>query len=253
MILDQFKLEGKVALVSGAGTGIGQGICLGLAEAGANVIGVDDRDMSETQVKIEKINRRFLGIPANLVSIEPIPGIMHQAIRHFGHLDILVNNAGIIRRADALDFTEKDWDEVMNHNVKTVFFCSQAVAKQFIRQGAGGKIINIASIHSFHGGIQLSSFTASKSGVLGLTRIMANEWAKHNININAIAPGYMGTEDTSPFWADEHSEPGILSRIPAGRWGTPDDLKGALVFLASPASSYINGFTLAVDGGWLAR
>lgn len=252
MILDQFKIDGKVALVSGAGTGIGQGISFGLAEAGADIIGVDYYDMTETQTKVEAIGHRFLGITTNLASIEPIPGIIHQAIRHFGHLDILVNNAGIVRRADALDFTEKDWDEVMNHNVKTVFFCSQAVAKQFIRQGTGGKIINIASIHSFHGGIQLSSFTASKSGVLGLTRLMANEWAKHNINVNAIAPGYMGMDDTLTLKFEEQSEKEILSRIPAGRWGSPDDLKGAVVFLASPASLYINGFTVAVDGGWLA-
>ncbi len=253
MILDQFKLNGKVALVSGAGAGIGQGICLGLAEAGADIIGVDDHDMMETQAGVQHTGRRFLGITASLVSIEPIPGIMNQAIRQFGHLDILVNNAGIVRRADALDFTEKDWDEVMNHNVKTVFFCSQAVAKQFIRQGTGGKIINIASIHSFHGGIQMSSFTASKSGILGLTRLMANEWAKHNININALAPGYMGAEGGSPFGVEDLSRQEILNRIPAGRWGTPDDLKGAVVFLASPASGYVNGYTLAIDGGWLAR
>jgi 2-deoxy-D-gluconate 3-dehydrogenase len=254
MILDQFKLSGKVALVSGAGTGIGQGICMGLAEAGADIIGVDYKDLGETQAKIETTGRKFIGITANLTSIEPIPGILHQALRHFGHVDILVNNAGIVRRASALDFTEKDWDEVMNHNVKTVFFCSQAVAKQFIKQGTGGKIINIASIHSFHGGIQLSSFTASKSGILGLTRVMANEWAKHNININAIAPGHMAGHDSAPFHMDDSpSEPDILSRIPAGRFGIPDDLKGAVVFLASQASQYVNGFTLAIDGGWLAR
>ncbi len=254
MILDQFKINGKVALVSGAGTGIGQGICMGLAEAGADIIGVDYSDLAETQAKIEAIGRKFIGITANLTSIEPIPGIINQALRHFGHIDILVNNAGIARRANALDFTEKDWDDVMNHNVKTVFFCSQAVAKQFIKQGTGGKIINIASIHSFHGGIQLSSFTASKSGILGLTRLMANEWAKHNININAIAPGYMTGEESNPFQADEPlSNQDIIGRIPAGRLGVPDDLKGAVVFLAASASAYINGFTLAIDGGWLAR
>jgi 2-deoxy-D-gluconate 3-dehydrogenase len=254
MILDQFKIDGKVALVSGASTGIGQGICMGLAEAGADIIGVDYGDLAETQARIQTIGRKFIGITANLASIEPIPGILNQALRHFGHIDILVNNAGIVRRANALDFTEKDWDDVMNHNVKTVFFCSQAVAKQFIKQGTGGKIINIASIHSFHGGIQLSSFTASKSGILGLTRLMANEWAKHNININAIAPGHMAGEESNPFQIDESlSNQDILSRIPAGRLGVPDDLKGAVVFLASRASEYVNGFTLAIDGGWLAR
>lgn len=254
MILDQFKINGKVALVSGAGTCIGQGICMGLAEAGADIIGVDYNDLTETQAGIEAMGRRFIGITANLTSIEPIPGIIHQALRQFGHIDILVNNAGIVRRANALDFTEKDWDDVMNHNVKTVFFCSQAVAKQFIKQGTGGKIINIASIHSFHGGIQLSSFTASKSGIMGLTRVMANEWAKHNINVNAIAPGHMAGEESNPFQVDEPlTNQDILSRIPAGRLGVPDDLKGAVVFLAAPASQYVNGFTVAIDGGWLAR
>ena len=254
MILDQIKLKGNVAIVICAGTVIVQGICMGLAEAGADIIGVDYNDLGGTQAKIEATGRKFIGITANLTSIEPIPGILHQALRHFGHIDILVNNAGIVRRANALDFTEKDWDDVMNHNIKTVFFCSQAVAKQFIKQGAGGKIINIASIHSFHGGIQLSSFTASKSGILGLTRLMANEWAKHNINVNGIAPGHMSGEESNPFQVDDPlSNQDILSRIPAGRLGVPDDLKGAVVFLASPASEYINGFTLAIDGGWLAR
>ena len=249
MILDQFKLNGKVALVTGASTGIGQSICLGLAEAGADVVGVDYVEMPETHKLVESTGRRFVGVVANLMSIEPIPGVMHQALRYFGHIDILVNNAGIVRRADALDFTEKDWDDVMNLNVKTVFFCSQAVAKQFIRQGNGGKIINIASIHSFQGGIQLSSFTASKSGILGITRLMANEWARYQINVNAIAPGYMLAGDRF----DEYHSPDLLNRIPAGRWGQPEDMKGAVVYLSSAASSYVNGYTLAVDGGWLAR
>lgn len=249
MILDQFKLTGKVALVTGASTDIGQSICQGLAEAGADVVGVDYIEMPETQAQVESVGRRFVGVVANLMSIEPIPAIMHQALRYFGHIDILVNNAGIIRRADALDFTEKDWDDVMNLNVKTVFFCSQAVAKQFIRQGNGGKIINIASIHSFQGGIQLSSFTASKSGILGITRLMANEWARYQINVNAVAPGYMRVDKRS----DEFLNQELLNRIPAGRWGYPEDMKGAVVYLSSPAASYVNGYTLAVDGGWLAR
>jgi 2-deoxy-D-gluconate 3-dehydrogenase len=253
MILDQFRLDGKVALVNGASTSIGQGICLGLAEAGADIVGIDYMNLSETQKKVEAIGRSFVGVEANLISIEPIPGILHQALRYFKHVDILVNNAGIVRRANALEFTEKDWDDVMNHNVKTVFFCSQAVAKQFIRQGNGGKIINLASIHSFQGGLGLSSFTASKGGILGLTRLMANEWASYNINVNAIAPGYMNAENTDPYRVEEFNHQETLNRIPAGRWGTPDDLKGAVVFLASDAASYINGFTLAVDGGWLAR
>jgi 2-deoxy-D-gluconate 3-dehydrogenase len=252
MILDQFKLNGKVALITGANSDLGQEISLGLAEAGADIIGVDSKEMPELEAKIRKSGRRFLGVVANLASIEPIQGIITQAIKNFGHIDILVNNAGSFRRADALDFTEKDWDDVMNVNVKTVFFFSQAVAKQFIRQGTGGKIINIASILSFQGGIQLSSFTASKSGVLGLTRLMANEWARHNININAIAPGYIASE-SAPYRTEDHRNMDILGRIPAERWGIPGELQGAAVFLASPASSYVNGFTIAVDGGWLAR
>lgn len=195
----------------------------------------------------------FLGIKADLSSLEPIEGIMQKTLKAFGKLDILVNNAGIIRRADAVEFTEKDWDDVMNLNIKTLFFLSQAAAKQFIKQGTRGKIINVASMLSFQGGIRVPSYTASKSGVMGVTRLMANEWAKQNININAIAPGWMATNNTAPLRADPVRNKGILERIPAGRWGTPDDLKGVVVFLASEVSNYINGYTIAVDGGWLAR
>ena len=170
-----------------------------------------------------------------------------------GRVDILVNNAGTIRRQDALDFTEKDWDDVMNLNLKSVFFLSQAVTRQFIAQGSGGKIINIASMLSFQGGIRVPSYTASKSGVLGLTRLLANEWASHAINVNAIAPGYMATNNTQALREDAARNQEILERIPAGRWGEPADLQGPVVFLASDASAYINGYTLAVDGGWLAR
>jgi 2-deoxy-D-gluconate 3-dehydrogenase len=194
-----------------------------------------------------------LGIKADLSSLDPIEGIMQGTLKAFGKLDILVNNAGIIRRADAIEFTEKDWDDVMNLNIKTLFFLSQAAARQFIKQGTPGKIINVASMLSFQGGIRVPSYTASKSGVMGVTRLMANEWAKHNINVNAIAPGYMATDNTAPLRADPVRSKDILERIPAGRWGTPDDLKGVVVFLASEASNYVNGYTIAVDGGWLAR
>jgi len=170
-----------------------------------------------------------------------------------GHLDILINNAGTIRRCDAIDFSEKDWDEVMDLNLKSLFFLSQAVARQFIAQRSGGKIINIASMLSYQGGIRVPSYTASKSGVMGLTRLLANEWAKHNINVNAIAPGYMATNNTQQLREDAERNQEILDRIPAARWGTPEDLQGAAVFLASSAADYINGYTLAVDGGWLAR
>ncbi|MCL6590756.1 MAG: 2-dehydro-3-deoxy-D-gluconate 5-dehydrogenase KduD [Firmicutes bacterium] len=253
MILDKFSLKAKVAIVTGCSTGLGQGMSLGLAEAGADIVGVDYVEAPETKQQIEVLGRKFLGITANLMTTEPIPLIINQAVATFGKVDILVNNAGIIRRTDAIDFTEKDWDDVINLNLKTVFFFCQAAARQFVKQGTGGKIINVASMLSFQGGIRVPSYTASKSGVMGITRALANEWAKYNININAIAPGYMATNNTAPLRADEKRSAEILGRIPAGRWGTPEDLQGIAVCLASDASNYINGFTIAVDGGWLAR
>jgi 2-dehydro-3-deoxy-D-gluconate 5-dehydrogenase len=253
MILDKFSLKGKVAIVTGSSTGLGQGMSIAFAEAGASVVGVDYVDSPNTKATIESNGGKFISIVANLMNVEPLQGIVDKAVATFGHLDILVNNAGIIRRADAIEFSEKDWDDVMNINVKTVFFFSQAAAKQYVKQGTGGKIINIASMLSFQGGIRVPSYTASKSGVMGITRAMANEWAKHNININAIAPGYMATNNTAPLRADEKRSEDILSRIPAGKWGTPADIQGPAVFLASEASNYINGYTVAVDGGWLAR
>ncbi len=253
MILDKFNLKGKVAIVTGCNTGLGQGMAVGLAQAGADIAGVYRCDTSETQKMIKDLGRVFLPIKADLSSIEHINRIVEETINKFGKIDILVNNAGIIRRNDTIDFSEKDWDDVMNVNVKTLFFLSQAVARQFIKQGTGGKIINIASMLSYQGGIRVPSYTASKHAVMGLTRIMANEWAKYNINVNAIAPGYMITNNTAALRADEKRYNEILARIPAGRWGTPEDLQGAVVFLASDASNYVNGFTIAVDGGWLAR
>ena len=253
MILDQFRLDGKVAIVTGSSTGLGQGMCIGLAEAGADIVGVDYVSSAETAGEIEKRGKRFLHTVADLRTIEPIQSIVDRAVSEFGHIDILVNNAGIIRREDALRFTEKDWDEVMDLNAKTVFFLSQAVARCFVAQGKGGKIINIASMLSFQGGIRVPSYTASKSAVMGLTRLLANEWAKYNINVNAIAPCYMATNNTAQLRADPTRSQEILGRIPAGRWGTPEDVQGAVVFLASNASEYVNGYTIAVDGGWLAR
>jgi 2-deoxy-D-gluconate 3-dehydrogenase len=254
MILEQFRLEGKVAVVTGSGTGLGQGMAIGLAEAGADVVGVyNTHAPEEAKSAVEKLGRRFLPVQANLISIKPIPGIINAAVREFGRLDILVNDAGIIRRAPSLEFSEKDWDDVININLKSLFFLCQAAARQFMKQGGGGKIVNIASLLSFQGGILIPPYTASKSGVRGLTQLLANEWAKHNVNVNAIAPGYMATDNTEPLRKDPNRGPAILERIPAGRWGTPDDLKGAVVFLASDASNYVNGFTLAVDGGWLGR
>lgn len=254
MILDKFNLRGKVAVVTGCSTGLGQGIAVGLAEAGADIAGVDYvPESTATEERVQAAGRSFLYLQENLLTIEPVERIITKTVERFGRVDILVNNAGIIRRADALEFTEKDWDDVMNINIKTVFFLSQAAAKQFIKQGTPGKIINIASMLSFQGGIRVPSYTASKSGVMGITRLLANEWAKYRININAIAPGYMATNNTAPLRADEKRSAEILGRIPAGRWGTPEDLQGVAVFLASEASDYVNGYTIAVDGGWLAR
>ena len=242
MILDMFSLKSKVAIVTGANTGLGQGMCVALAQAGADIVGVARRDCDETKRLVEETGSRFLQVKADLSSMEPIDMIIKSAVERFGHIDILVNNAGIIKRNDAIDYTEE-----------FTFFLCQAAAKQFIAQNSGGKIINIASMLSYQGGIRVPSYTASKSAVLGLTRAMANEWAKYNINVNGIAPGYMATNNTQALRSDDDRSEEILSRIPAGRWGTPEDMAGAVVYLASAASNYVNGFTLAVDGGWLAR
>ena len=252
-MLNSFNLQGKVALVTGCNTGLGQGMALGLAKAGCDIVGVNRSEPTETKKEIEQLGREFVDIRADLSSLDCIPTIIETTLNKLGKIDILVNNAGIIRRDDAINFSEQDWDDVMNVNSKSLFFLSQAVAKQFIAQGDGGKIINIASMLSYQGGIRVPSYTTSKSGVLGLTRLMANEWAKYKINVNAIAPGYMATNNTEALRADETRNQEILGRIPAGRWGNTDDLAGPCVFLASSASDYVHGFTLAVDGGWLAR
>ena len=253
MILDQFKLNGKVAIVTGSSTGLGEGMAYGLAEAGADIVGVYNNDLPENQEKIEALGRRFLGIQADLSNISMVADIVGKTVEAFGRLDILVNNAGIIIRNKSVDFTEEQWDDVVNINLKTLFFLSQAAARQFMSQKSNGKIINIASLLSFQGGILVPSYTASKSGVMGLTRLLGAEWAPHNINVNAIAPGYMATRNTQALQDDPVRNRQILERIPAGRWGRPDDMKGAVLFLASEASNYINGYTIAVDGGWLAR
>ncbi|HCR3983986.1 TPA: 2-dehydro-3-deoxy-D-gluconate 5-dehydrogenase KduD [Kluyvera ascorbata] len=253
MILHAFNLQGKVALVTGCDKGLGQGMALGLAEAGCDIVSVSRSIPQETAEKVAALGRRMFAIQADLSQPDAIADIVPAAVAAAGRIDILVNNAGTIRREDALTFSEKNWDDVMNLNLKSVFFLSQAVAKQFLQQGNGGKIINIASMLSFQGGIRVPSYTASKSGVLGITRLLANEWAQHGINVNAIAPGYMATNNTQQLRDDAERSKEILDRIPAGRWGTPDDLKGPVVFLASSASDYINGYTVAVDGGWLAR
>lgn len=248
-----FNLTGKVAIVTGCNTGLGQAIAVSLANAGANIVGVGHQDAPETKEKVEYVGRKFHAINANLIEQTQLEKIVAEAVEVMGGVDILVNNAGIIRRQDILEFSEEDWDDVININQKTVFFFSQAVAKQFVKQGRGGKIINIASMLSYQGGVRVPSYTASKSAVMGLTRALANELAQHNINVNAIAPGYMATDNTAALRADEKRNAAILERIPAGRWGAPSDMEGPAVFLASSASDYVNGYTLAVDGGWLAR
>jgi len=252
-LLDRFKLDGKTAVVTGAARGLGQGMALALAEAGANIVAVDILPADDTVKQVQALGRQALALAANLSDRAAIPQVIATARQQFASLDILVNCAGIIRREDFVNFSAKDWDDVMGVNIDTVFFLSQAFVRDVVARGGKGKIVNIASMLSFQGGIRVPSYTASKSAVAGLTRLIANELAAKGINCNAIAPGYMATDNTAPLRADEKRANAILDRIPAGRWGTPDDLKGAVVFLASEASDYVNGYTLAVDGGWLAR
>jgi 2-deoxy-D-gluconate 3-dehydrogenase len=248
-----FRLDGRCALVTGSAQGLGQAMAIALAEAGADVAAVDVGAVDETRSRVEAAGRRFVAIKQNLRGLEAVRGVVDQAANALGKLDILVNNAGIIRRADSIDFSEADWDDVIDINLKSVFFLAQAAARKFFAQGGGGKIVNVASMLSFQGGIRVPSYTASKSGVLGLTRLLANEWAPKGVNVNAIAPGYMATANTAPLRADAARSAEILGRIPAGRWGQPDDLAGAVVFLCSPAADYVHGSVIPVDGGWLAR
>lgn len=247
-----FDLTGKVAVVTGANTGIGQAIAIALAGAGADVACVGRTPAEDTAARIRALGRKAKIVPADLSTIAPVERIVQDTIASLGGLDILVNNAGIIRRADAVDFTEADWDAVVDTNLKSVFFLCQAAGRHMIAHG-GGKIINIASMLTFQGGIRVPSYTASKSGIGGLTKLLANEWAGKGINVNAIAPGYIATNNTAALQADEVRNKAILDRIPAGKWGDADDLGGAAVFLASRAADYVQGHILAVDGGWLAR
>lgn len=248
-----FSLQDKVAIVTGCATGLGQGMSLGLAEAGALIAGVYNKSTPSCGDEIESLGSRFIGIKADLADLANVEKVVETAVEAYGRVDILVNNAGIIRRQPALEFTLENWDNVLDINLRSLFFLCQAAARRFVLQKSGGKIINIASMLSFQGGILVPSYTASKSGVMGLTRELACEWAAENINVNGIAPGYMATENTRALQEDPVRSKDILKRIPANRWGQPEDLKGAVVFLASSASDYINGHTLAVDGGWLCR
>jgi len=253
----QFDLGGRTAIVTGANTGLGQAIAVALAQAGAGIVAVGRSSMAETKALVAETGKPFHEITADLATLEPIARIVSEAEAAAkadgSRLDILVNNAGIIRRADAIDFTEADWDAVMDVNLKSTFFLTQGVAKRMLADDKGGKVINIASLLSFQGGIRIPSYTASKSGLAGLTRLLACEWAAKGINVNAIAPGYFVTNNTQALRADPERNAAILSRIPAGHWGNPQELGGAAVFLASDAAAYIHGVVLPVDGGWLAR
>ncbi|WP_088308549.1 2-dehydro-3-deoxy-D-gluconate 5-dehydrogenase KduD [Novosphingobium sp. B 225] len=247
-----FSLAGKAALVTGANTGIGQAIAVALAEAGADVALAGRSEPAETLRMIGATGRKAVSIAADLSTIEPVDRVIDEAVNALGRIDILVNNAGIIRRNDLADFTEEDWDAVVDTNLKSLFFLSQAAARHMAAQGSG-KIINIASLLSFQGGVRVPSYAAAKSGVAGVTKAMANELASKGVQVNAIAPGYIQTNNTAALQADETRNRQILERIPTGRWGSPEDIAGAAVFLASPASDYVTGHILAVDGGWLAR
>jgi len=254
MILDLFKLDGKVALVTGAGQGLGQGMAVALAEAGADIASLDRTGCEGTCEAVRALGRRYHETVVDLreASVDDLKQIVGRILNEFGRIDILVNNAGTIRRAPAMDFSETDWDDVLQINLKAAFFLAQAVGRVMLSQGSG-KIINIASLLSFQGGITVPSYTAAKSALAGVTRALANEWARHSINVNAVAPGYMATDNTAALRADPNRSTAILERIPAGRWGTSDDLKGTVVFLASAASDYMHGAIIPVDGGWLAR
>jgi 2-deoxy-D-gluconate 3-dehydrogenase len=254
MILDAFRLDGKVALVSGTSRGLGRRAAVALAEAGADVALLDRSRPDETIARIEALGRRVLPVQADLVKARPeeLEAVVADVVAGLGRLDVLVNNAGTIRRTPATDHSATDWDEVLAVNLDAVFHLSQSAGRRMVTQGSG-KIINVASMLSFQGGITVPGYTASKHAVAGLTKALANEWAGRGVNVNAIAPGYMATDNTAALRADAARERSIHERIPAGRWGTPDDLAGAFVFLASVASAYVHGTVLPVDGGWLVR
>lgn len=252
--VDAFRLDGKVALVTGVGRGIGQAIAVGLAQAGADIAGLYLSRYEDTKEQVQALGRRFLPVPCDLGSaaVADLGAAVTSVVDELGRLDILVNNAGVIRRAPAIEFSETYWDEVIQVNLKAAFFLAQAAARTMVEHGAG-KIVNIASLLSYQGGIYVPAYTASKSGLAGMTRALANEWAALGINVNAIIPGYIATDNTAPLRTDPERNPAILARIPTGRWGQPEDLQGAAIFLSSAASNYINGAMLAVDGGWLGR
>lgn len=251
--LSAFSLDGRTVMVTGANTGIGQGITLAIVRAGGRVIGVGRSSMEETARLVAECGGAFEAVQADLAGAPATQAMLDDAWDRWGPIDGLVNNAGIIRRADAVDVTEADWDAVMDVNLKSMFFLCQSLARRALAGGHGAKIVNIASVLSFQGGIRVAAYTASKSGVVGITRSLANEWAARGINVNAIVPGYIDTNNTAALLADPDRSEAILGRIPAGRWGQPSDIGDSAVFLLSRASNYIHGAALSVDGGWLAR
>lgn len=251
-MIPSFDLTGSSAIVTGASTGLGRGMALALGAAGADLLLVDYVSSSDTAAEVQALGRKAQVLSVDLMQMSSIPLVVETAIASFGKVDILVNNAGIIRRTPAIEFSEKDWDDVLTINSKTVFFLSQAAARDMVTRKYG-KIINVASLLAFQGGITVPSYAASKGAVAQVTKALANEWASLGITVNAIAPGYMATNNTKALREDAARSKAILDRIPAGRWGTPEDLQGAAVFLASHASDYVNGHVLVVDGGWMAR
>jgi len=254
MILDSFRLDGRVALVTGSSRGLGQAAAIALAEAGADIALLDRGDPGETVAQIEALGRRVLSVRRDLIGAAPadLSSVVDEVVAEYGRLDILVNNAGTIRRAPAVEYAAEDWRDVLSVNLDAVFHLSQAAGRQMLAQGHG-RIINVASMLSFQGGILVPAYTASKHAVAGLTKALANEWAASGVTVNAIAPGYMATDNTAAIRADVAREASIVARIPMGRWGDASDLQGAFVFLASDASAYVTGAVVPVDGGWLVR
>jgi 2-deoxy-D-gluconate 3-dehydrogenase len=254
MVLDLFKLDGQVALVTGGGSGLGQSMAIALAEAGVDIAIIYRSSYDDTRHAITALGRRCMGVQLDLAkaTVPQLQGAVLQVVNQLGHLDILINAAGTTHRAPALEHSEQDWDEVLRVNLKAAFFLSQAAGAHFCRRGSG-KIINICSLLSMQGGILNASYTASKTGLLGLTHLLASEWAPHGVNVNCIIPGYMDTNLCAPLKADPERSEKILARIPAGRWGTPEDVKGAVLYLASHASDYVHGASLVIDGGWMVR